>query len=77
MIYTEKLSEYAAKMTDVELSEAVSHLSNETFDKDDVIRLMFEYAKDDDNRFILYLPTITKALCDEAVKRLRVYSPEF
>lgn len=77
MIFADKLKEYTSKMTDVELFEAVGHLDDVTFGDDNVIRLMFEFAKDDDNRFMLYLPAITKALCEEAVKRVRCYSPEF
>lgn len=77
MIFADKLKEYASKMSDAELVEAVGHLNDITFADDNIIRLMFEYAKDDDDRFVLYLPAITKALCDEAIKRLRYYSPEF
>lgn len=77
MICQDKLREYASKMSDAELYEAVSHLDNITFDEDDVICLMHEYVVSDDDEYglIFYLPSITKALCNEAVERMRIYSP--
>lgn len=75
MIFSDKLKEYASKMSDAELVEAVGHLNDITFADDNIVRLMFEYAKDDDDRFICYLPAITKALCDETTERMRIYSP--
>ena len=75
MIFSDKLKEFASNMSDAELVEAVSHLNDITFAEDNIVRLMFNYAKDDDDRFICYLPAITKALCDEATERMRIYSP--
>lgn len=75
MIFLDKLKEYASNMSDAELVEAVSHLNDITFAKDNIIRLMFNYAKDGDESFICSLPVITKALCDEATERMRIYSP--
>lgn len=77
MIFKDKLREYASKMSDVELYEAVSHLQNVTFEEDDVLRLMHRYSVTDDDEYglIMYLPAITYALCKEAVDRMRIYSP--
>ena len=77
MILKDKLLEYASKMSDVELYEAVGHLQNVTFEEDDVLRLMHKYSVTDDDEYglITYLPVITYALCKEAVDRMRIYSP--
>lgn len=77
MILKDKLLEYASKMSDVELYEAVGHLQNVTFEEDDVLRLMHKYSVTDDDEYglITYLPAITYALCKEAVDRMRIYSP--
>lgn len=75
MIDNTKLKEFVSSMSDAALVDAVGHLNDITFSKDNIIRQMFEYSMDGDDRFMLYIPTITKALCDEVTMRFKIYSP--
>lgn len=81
MINVDKLKSFASELSDAELVDAVKHLNDVKFSDDNVIRRMFNYAYivncvySADDRFIVYLPSITKVLCDEATERMRIYSP--
>lgn len=75
MIDINKMRHFVASFSDAELIDAVNHLDDETFSDDNIVRRIFNEGYDDDNRFILYLTSITKVLCEESIKRLKIYSP--